>query len=448
MRENFTKLIFSFVLLYFFFPLSLFGQEIEENPEIHEADSTVIDSGIRDRSSDEIDESEQNVSPDSIAGQLEESGNIRRNILFRYGYVDKLLKPWVYLTERLNRDLGLNLGTSYSILYQYSTKTISAQNDNDAASGVLEFFGHWNILHSADRKNPGYLGFKIKWAQTLFTDIPPTDLDGQIGSLWQTTTTFNKQSISIDQIWWNQTLWDKKIEFQIGKVDQSDFVDFFMYSSARRFFLNEAFSQNPTIPFPETGLLGFIKLRPNNIFYVLFSLGDLNADGDKINIKSFFKDRDYFETIELNFSPLAKKLGYDGNYHIVFWHSDKIEDENKPSSKGFNINLSKTFYENYGAFIRYGFSDGEFTEVKQLLSFGVGISDPFTYSGDFFGVAFAWGEPVADSLDSQFVLETQYRIQISPIAQLTPDVQFIFNPSNNPDEDFLTILGIRLVISL
>ena len=234
----------------------------------------------------------------------------------------------------------------------------------------------------------------------------------------------------------------------MGKVDQSDFVDFYMYSSARRFFLNEAFSQNPTIPFPETGLLGFIRLRPSDVFYILFSLGDLNADGDEIDVKSFFKDRDYFKTLELNFSPLAKKLGYEGNYHIVYWHSDEIENENKPSSNGFNINLSRTFYDKYGAFIRYGFSDGEFTEVKQLLSFGLGISDPFTYSGDFFGIAFAWGEPVADSLESQFVLETLYRIQISPIAQLSPDIQLIFNPSNDPDENFLAVLGIRLVVSL
>jgi len=184
--------------------------------------------------------------------------------------------------------------------------------------------------------------------------------------------------------------------------------------------------------------LGFIKLKPNDIFYILFSLGNLNASADSFSIKSFFKDRDYFKTLELNFSPLAKKLGYGGNYHIVFWHSDDIEDEDKPSSKGFNINLSKHFYDKYGAFIRYGFSDGEFTEVKQLLSLGFGISDPLRYSGDFFGVAFAWGDPVEDSLRSQVVFETLYRIQLSSIAQLTPDLQLIINPTNNPDEDFFS----------
>ena len=449
-------IFFKVVALIFLCLLSVQNISAEENEKSNltdEVDSSVIGTEQIDQSSRQVEESKQNVStqnvaPDSIAGQLKKSDDVRRNILFKYGYVEKLLRPWVFLTDRLERDTGLDVGTTYSVLYQYSSKTITAQNENDAASGVLEFFGHWNVFHSKDKKHPGYLGFKIKWAHTLFTDIPPTDLDGQIGSLWQTTSTFNKQSISLDQIWWHQSLFDKKIEFQIGKVDQSDFVDFYMYSSARRFFLNEAFSRNPTIPFPETGLLGFIKLKPTNVFYLLFSLGDLNADGDQINIKSFFKDRDYFKTIEINFSPLSEKLGYVGNYHIVFWHSDEIEDQNKPSSKGFNINLSRTFYKKYGAFIRYGFSDGEFTEVKQLLSLGIGISDLFKFSGDFFGVAFALGEPVDDSLRTQYVFETQYRIQISPIVQLTPDIQLIFNPTNNPDENFLAVLGIRFVISL
>jgi len=58
------------------------------------------------------------------------------------------------------------------------------------------------------------------------------------------------------------------------------------------------------------------------------------------------------------------------------------------------------------------------------------------------------GEPVDNSLRTQFVFETLYRIQVSPIAQITPDIQLIINPSNNPNEDFLAVLGARLIISL
>ena len=76
------------------------------------------------------------------------------------------------------------------------------------------------------------------------------------------------------------------------------------------------------------------------------------------------------------------------------------------------------------------------------------FSGPLNNAGDFFGVAFAWGDPVQDSLRSQYVVETLYRIQITPIAQLTPDIQIIVNPTNNPNEDILAVFGIRLIISL
>lgn len=448
MSVDFNKILLLLILACFLSPLILFAQEAENLNRINESDSTVIDSKFMETSSEIIQKSAEAESPNSITGELNQSSITQRNIVLKYGYIERLLKPWVSFTEKLKEKTGLDIGTSYSLLYQHSSKAISAQNENDAASGVLEFFGHWNLFNSEERKHPGFLGFKIKWAHTVFSDIPPTQLNDQIGSLWQTTSTFNRQSISLDQIWWQQSFYDEKIVFRIGKVDLSDFVDFYMYSSAKRYFLNEAFSQNPTIPFPETGLLGYVKVIPNDIFYVLFSLGDLNATGDNLDFKSFFTKRDYFETVEFNLSPLAQKLGYGGNYHITFWHSDEIKNKDIPSSKGFNINLSKQFKDKYGAFIRYGYSDGKFTEVQQLLSLGFGISGPLNNAGDFFGVAFAWGDPVKDSLRSQYVVETLYRIQITPIAQLTPDIQIIVNPTNNPNEDILAVFGIRLIISL
>ena len=106
------------------------------------------------------------------------------------------------------------------------------------------------------------------------------------------------------------------------------------------------------------------------------------------------------------------------------------------------------FDDKYGAFIRYGYSDGKFTDVKQLLSLGFGVTGPFENPGDFFGMAFAIGEPVQNSLRTQYVFETLYRFQLTPIIQVTPDVQLIVNPSNNPDEDFLAVFGARFIISL
>ena len=64
------------------------------------------------------------------------------------------------------------------------------------------------------------------------------------------------------------------------------------------------------------------------------------------------------------------------------------------------------------------------------------------------GVAVAWGEPSDRDLRDQFMVEGFYRLQLTPAIQLTPDVQFIINPSNAPSEDHVWVVGVRLRISI
>jgi len=157
---NIIKIILTLILLFCFSPIFLFAEETEKRGVVDEVESAVIDSDIKDPSSNQAQESAPNVSPDSISGELKQSSDIRRDIIFKGGYLYKLLKPWVYFTDRLKKDIGLDIGTTYSILYQHSTKTISTQNENDAASGVLDFFGHWNVFHSEDKKKPWLPGIQ------------------------------------------------------------------------------------------------------------------------------------------------------------------------------------------------------------------------------------------------------------------------------------------------
>jgi porin len=47
------------------------------------------------------------------------------------------------------------------------------------------------------------------------------------------------------------------------------------------------------------------------------------------------------------------------------------------------------------------------------------------------------------TLRDQYVLESFYRIQLTSEIQLTPDIQFIFNPSLNQTEDLIVVVGGR-----
>ena len=63
-----------------------------------------------------------------------------------------------------------------------------------------------------------------------------------------------------------------------------------------------------------------------------------------------------------------------------------------------------------------------------------------------------WGEPNEDSLgqdlDDQYTFEVYYRLQLTEQLALTPDIQYLVDPAQNPDEDKLWIFGLRARLAL
>jgi len=451
------KRIFKILLLSIFLELFISSNSIAENKpqnndnlsigssskkELVEGNNKV--SELNSNEEKEIKQTSRSEAPGSISNVLSDIDEIRSKEL-RFRWFEKFFDPWFNFTENLNQKYGLNIGLTYTVLYQHASKSLQERTKN-ASSGVFDILGEWHLLNRG-KKNEGFLGFRTRWAHTPFTEIAPNNLNNEIGSLWKTASAFSDLDFFINQLWWEQNLWDDKINLRIGKVKQTDFVDFFRFSSSKLYYINAAFSQNPTIPFPEEGFGGYIKFQPTDLFYVLLTIGDNNAEADSFNFKSFFEKREYLTALEINFHPLLQKYGFEGNHHVTFWHSDGRKEKDTPPSRGISVNLDELFLDRYGAFIRYSYSDGKETNVKQLLSLGLGIKN-LGLKGNIIAIAFAVGEPRQSNLRTQYVFESFYRIQLLSMLQVTPDIQFIINPSDNPGQDLIVVYGIRLRIAI
>ena len=68
------------------------------------------------------------------------------------------------------------------------------------------------------------------------------------------------------------------------------------------------------------------------------------------------------------------------------------------------------------------------------------------------GVGLNWSRPSEDTLgadlDDQYIAEIYFRWQVLKILTITPDVQFLFDPALNPDENVIAVFGIRARINL
>ena len=53
-------------------------------------------------------------------------------------------------------------------------------------------------------------------------------------------------------------------------------------------------------------------------------------------------------------------------------------------------------------------------------------------------------DPSDNSLRKEAIIEVFYRILINNFVTVTPDLQFIIDPANNPTKDRITVVGLRL----
>lgn len=382
--------------------------------------------------------------PEDISRNLEELEKPKESLLDR-AVIEPLVKRWDSATDRLRTRTGLDIAVAYTTLYQRLTDKKDGKDPREGAVGDLDIFGEWTLPGSEVQKS-WHVGYQAETRHRLFTSSRPSELGASSGSLWCTTSGFNTQDLSLVQLWWQQTLFNDKLIYRLGKVDQADFFDIGTFKSANLFFSNFAFSDNPAIPSPDNGYGGAVSIHPSESWYLRAGVGDANGRKTSMSMKSFLEKNDYFSAAEVGLTPTIAGLG-QGYYQFTVWHTDGERRRNardQPSGKGFSLRFEQYLGENLLPFVSYSYSTGNTTAVRQLATAGIGVADILGYKDDIIGVAVGWGQPEDRSLRNQYVAEVFYRMQISDYFQLTPDIQVIREPSRNRNNDTIGVFGLRM----
>ena len=71
---------------------------------------------------------------------------------------------------------------------------------------------------------------------------------------------------------------------------------------------------------------------------------------------------------------------------------------------------------------------------------------------DLLGFGANWGEPNESSfgsgLSDQYTFEVFYRFQLAEQLAITPDIQLLVDPPNNPDHGSIWVYGVRARLAL
>lgn len=380
--------------------------------------------------------------PDDITLSLEEAA-MKEPGLFPNAPDAWIKREWRKLAQLLDERARIEVSLAYTMVYLHATESLGAR---DAFAGDFDFSGKWRLLGDPDAWAMGTLFYQAE--QRAATTPSPANLGSEIGSLVPLTDGFNEQDFALVQLYWEQRLAEQRVILRLGKINLNNLVSTNRLANDNIYFLNSTFSARPEIAMPSNPLGGTASYRPNDFFYIGAAVS--NAYGKKTTSGfSYAGDGEYFFAVETGVTPTFEGLG-KGTYRLTYWYKDAVERTDSPHGQGIALSMDQEVGDRLIAFSRIGYSDGDLKPAQALASLGLGVEEPLGRKDDFAGVAAGWNDPNSSLEGSrqQYVMEAFYRLQLTPTMQLTPDVQLIFDPSNNDETDLIAVFGVRLRASL
>jgi len=255
------------------------------------------------------------------------------------------------------------------------------------------------------------------------------------------SSTYSDAGLVLTNLYWRQHFAGGRGGYVIGQVDSYDYVNVNSLASPWTAFTNLAFEQQPTFAGPPQGLGAAVRWRLNDNWQVLGGFADANGDpSEPLNAaQDFFGDYETFKHIAIGWNPNWGDR-YDRSLQLTFWQVDAREEAGVEGGHGFSFAASG-HRDEWRPFLRAGYAKDAGTPLDRTISVGTGYDA--RGGRDLAGIGVSWGRAPDNSRD-QFTLEGFYRLDITDFLQLTPQVQYVVNPANDPATDDILVLGARL----
>ena len=363
--------------------------------------------------------------------------------VFVFPSVDRAVEPWVNWKARMLEKYGFGLGADYQAVYQHASKSLG---DQDAASGFFRLFWNWTLL-GRRTDYPGSFVFKLEERHRLGTDIAPEALGPTIGYRGVTAGNFGDDGVTLPEVFWKQQfLGDHPVELRLGRLASYTFFDIGLYSDSNVAFLNFANLVSLTVGRPPNGALGaagFVGVTDR--IYLIGTALDANAEAHRTGFDSI-DEGEFFYGLELGWSDRGHEATFIDNIHATFWYADEREQTGVDQAWGAGLSGSWLFADDtWGPYLLLGWSEGGASILEKSVTAGVAMN--LTERSDLFGIAGNAGQGFGSST-TQSAVEVFYRWQLGKHFAITPDLQYLINPLDNPDEDQLWVGGLRARLTL
>jgi hypothetical protein len=281
----------------------------------------------------------------------------------------------------------------------------------------------------------------------------------------------NLADITISEAYYENSFFDDRFIFDIGKMDISVLFDENEVAGDETTqFLSNIFvkSMGVVIPEPDEFYAPAMLFTgiPSDMFELKLLLSSVDTSHGHVWENIFSNG---FIAGQVNFRPGIG--GRQGNYRFYGWYDSRRYLDSKylssPGShradenrSGFGLSFDQEIMDSISLFARYSWTDDdiavnndhswEMLPINQMYTVGVGIGGYYwSRPDDNIGIGFGQTiltddyEDANSNTSNESYMETYYRYVFNQNLALTADFQWIHNPGGSSDADDAYIFGLR-----
>jgi porin len=386
--------------------------------------------------------------PESVTRQLKRADE-EREAIYKFDGLQRSLAPYFNWKRHIKDEHGVALGFQIYALYQNASTSLAGRDD-DAAGNIFRFLGSWQVFEH-DKGNVGRIEWRIESRSDMFGLQAPSSLGGATGIVALVPGFGYSDNFDLDLsvINWTQGFANGRAGFAVGRLDFAAYLDAFPFQTFSKGFLNRSFVLNPTLATTGVGALGgVVKGFVSRNIWLGGQLYDANAVSGEFDFDTV-QEGEWFKALEIGYTPSFRQR----KTHLAqftYWEKDTRAKAGTSEGSGWVVSAAYDFGNGLFPFVRFGHSDGGAgVAAEDAFSLGAQIA---VRSHQFWSLGAGWARPSEQTfgpgLDDETVLETSYKVQLSKNFSLTPDLQVIFNPARNPEEDSVWVAGLRIILTI
>ena len=377
--------------------------------------------------------------PSSVIGELENAEN--SEALIPAIKVKLTYDDW---KAQLKKNHGLSYGLSAAMFYQNANETLP-ENEHDAFGGIYRFYGSWEIL-GRGTGHTGRIDWRLEHRSPSFGLQVPQDLGYAVGArALNPAYAWGSMSTDFSVLNYTQIFNNNRAGFKIGRLYNADYMDYYPFKSFYGPFANTAFFINPTMGSTGAGALGaVVKSFITKNVWMGAHIYDANASNGEFDINTIQKG-EFMYVGDIGWTPSINGI-HKTSIQLLYWYMDPRKSAGVESGQGLTFTASFATENGLTPFLRWGHSDGgAHVYAEDFVSLGTQYK---VRKDQYFAIGAGWSKPSMKSYGSglrdEYVIETSYRVRLTPSLTLMPDVQLLIHPAANPNVNSVWIFGLRL----